>query len=121
MRERLNELKGGLEIEAANPGMRLRAIVPLFPELCRLTLEPHVTREFPFAGVNQLSHSHAALNVKGTLPDCNRAMHRSDRLGIFGRHQYCQYGGSVANASCDGDEGFRDRRMSLRQSLKTSH
>ena len=29
MRERLNELKGGLEIEAADPGMRLRAIVPL--------------------------------------------------------------------------------------------
>ena len=29
MSERLNELKGGLEIEAANPGTMLRAIVPL--------------------------------------------------------------------------------------------
>lgn len=29
MRERLNELNGGLEIEAASPGTRLRAIVPL--------------------------------------------------------------------------------------------
>lgn len=29
MRERLNELKGGLEIESADPGTRLRAIVPL--------------------------------------------------------------------------------------------
>jgi signal transduction histidine kinase len=32
MRERLNELKGGLEIEQADPGMRLRAIVPLFAQ-----------------------------------------------------------------------------------------
>jgi two-component system, NarL family, sensor kinase len=29
MRERLNELKGGLEIEPADPGTRVRAIVPL--------------------------------------------------------------------------------------------
>jgi signal transduction histidine kinase len=29
MSERLNELKGGLEIEAADPGTRLRVIVPL--------------------------------------------------------------------------------------------
>jgi two-component system, NarL family, sensor kinase len=29
MRERLNELKGGLEIEPADPGTRLRATVPL--------------------------------------------------------------------------------------------
>lgn len=35
MRERLNELKGGLEIEAANPGTRLRAIVPLWSETGR--------------------------------------------------------------------------------------
>lgn len=32
MRERLNELKGGLEIEQADPGTRLRAIVPLFAQ-----------------------------------------------------------------------------------------
>jgi two-component system NarL family sensor kinase len=30
MHERLNELKGGLEIESADPGTRLRAFVPLF-------------------------------------------------------------------------------------------
>jgi signal transduction histidine kinase len=30
MRERMNELKGGLEIEPIDPGTRLRAIVPLF-------------------------------------------------------------------------------------------
>jgi signal transduction histidine kinase len=30
MRERLNELNGGLEIEAAAPGIRLRAIVPVW-------------------------------------------------------------------------------------------
>lgn len=29
IRERLNELKGGLEIEPADPGTRLRAIVPV--------------------------------------------------------------------------------------------
>ena len=33
MRERLNELKGGLEIEPADPGTRLRAIVPVVAEL----------------------------------------------------------------------------------------
>jgi two-component system, NarL family, sensor kinase len=32
MRERLNELKGGLEIEPADPGTRLRATVPLFAQ-----------------------------------------------------------------------------------------
>jgi len=32
IRERLNELKGGLEIEPADPGTRLRAIVPLFAQ-----------------------------------------------------------------------------------------
>jgi signal transduction histidine kinase len=31
MRERVNELKGELEITSADPGTRLRAIVPLFP------------------------------------------------------------------------------------------
>jgi signal transduction histidine kinase len=35
MRERLNELKGGLEIELAEPGTRLRAIVPVWNELGR--------------------------------------------------------------------------------------
>ena len=33
MRERLNELNGKLEIEPANPGTRLRAIVPLFAQV----------------------------------------------------------------------------------------
>jgi signal transduction histidine kinase len=32
MRERLNELKGSLEIQPADPGMRLLAIVPLLPK-----------------------------------------------------------------------------------------
>ena len=32
MRERLNELRGGLEIELADPGTRLRAIVPVWNE-----------------------------------------------------------------------------------------
>jgi two-component system, NarL family, sensor kinase len=32
MRERLNELKGDLEIEAADPGTRLRAVVPVIVE-----------------------------------------------------------------------------------------
>ena len=32
MRERLNELRGGLEIELADPGTRLRAIVPVWHE-----------------------------------------------------------------------------------------
>ena len=43
----------------------------------------------------------------------------SDHLGTFGRHQHCQYSGGIANAPRDGDERFRHRRMSLRQSLKT--
>jgi two-component system, NarL family, sensor kinase len=39
MRERLNELNGGFEIEAADPGTRLRAIVPLFAHADQLTLD----------------------------------------------------------------------------------
>lgn len=35
MRERLNELKGRLEIEAADPGTRLRAIVPVWSGVSR--------------------------------------------------------------------------------------
>ncbi len=50
MRERLNELKGGLEIEAADPGTRLRAIVPLLAEQNRLAPVGPAVGQFPFAG-----------------------------------------------------------------------
>jgi signal transduction histidine kinase len=49
MRERLNELKGGLEIEAADPGTRLRAIVPLPAERNRLAPLIPAVSQFPFA------------------------------------------------------------------------
>jgi two-component system, NarL family, sensor kinase len=46
MRERLNELKGRLELEPADPGTRLRAIVPRFAGLHLLALDgPIVGRE----------------------------------------------------------------------------
>jgi signal transduction histidine kinase len=59
MRERLNELRGELEIEAADPGMRLRATVPLVAELPHLTLGGPGTMQFPLAGATQLTLSHA--------------------------------------------------------------
>ena len=59
MRERLNELRGGLEIEAADPGMRLRAVVPLVAELPQLTQDGPGTMQFPLAGATQLTLSHA--------------------------------------------------------------
>jgi hypothetical protein len=60
MRERLHELNGILEIEQANPGTRLRAIVPLFPELCQLVPTAYVAaRPLPFVGINQASPNHA--------------------------------------------------------------
>jgi signal transduction histidine kinase len=58
MRERLNELKGRLEIEPADPGTRLRAIVPLFAEPCQFARDSFVPgRQLPFAGTNQASRS----------------------------------------------------------------
>ncbi len=60
MRERLHELKGVLEIESANPGTRLRAIVPLFPELGQMAPATYVTgAPLSFVGINQASQSHA--------------------------------------------------------------
>ena len=57
MRERLNELRGGLEIEAADPGMRLRAVVPLPAEL--QTLDGSEGLQFPSAGATQPTLNHA--------------------------------------------------------------
>ncbi len=59
MRERLNELRGGLEIEAADPGTRLRAVVPLLAELQPLTLDGSAALQFPLAGATELTLSHA--------------------------------------------------------------
>ena len=59
MRERLNELRGGLEIEAADPGMRLRAVVPLVADLQPLTLDGSAALQFPLAGATELTLSHA--------------------------------------------------------------
>jgi signal transduction histidine kinase len=59
MRERLNELNGGLEIEAANPGTRLRAVVPLVADLHRQTLQGPATVQIPLSGATQLTLSHA--------------------------------------------------------------
>ena len=59
MRERLNELRGGLEIEAADPGMRLRAVVPLLADLQPLTLDGSAALQFPLAGATELTLSHA--------------------------------------------------------------
>jgi len=54
MRERLNDLKGGLEIELAAPGTRVRATAPLFARLHPLTPGDSVAGpEFPFARVEQ--------------------------------------------------------------------
>jgi signal transduction histidine kinase len=59
MRERLNELRGGLEIEGAEPGMRLRAVVPLVAEPPQVTFDGPVTMSFPLAEATQLTLSHA--------------------------------------------------------------
>jgi len=66
MRERLNQLKGGLEIEPADPGTRLRAIVPLVAERHRLASvrfqrhgytalpeKPKVRENFRWTGLGQ--------------------------------------------------------------------
>ena len=57
MRERLNELKGGLEIEAADPGTRLRAIVPLLAEPDRLAHIIPAVGQLPFVGATPSSLS----------------------------------------------------------------
>lgn len=57
MRERLNELKGGLQIEAADPGMRLRAIVPLLAEGDRLAPIIPADEQLPFVGATPSSLS----------------------------------------------------------------
>jgi hypothetical protein len=57
MRERLNELNGGLEIEAADPGTRLRAVVPLLAEL--QPLDGSGGLQFPLAGATQPALNHA--------------------------------------------------------------
>ena len=59
MRERVNELKGGLEIEAADPGLRLRAIVPLVAALHRPALGSPGTVKFPLVGATDMTLSHA--------------------------------------------------------------
>jgi two-component system NarL family sensor kinase len=60
MRERLHELNGILQIEPANPGTRLTAIAPLFPELCQLAPAPYVAGGLlPFVGINQASYNRA--------------------------------------------------------------
>ncbi|MGA9813979.1 MAG: sensor histidine kinase [Terriglobales bacterium] len=59
MRERLNELKGELEIEAADPGLRLRAVVPLVAEPPQLNFDGPVNMPFPLAEATQLTLSHA--------------------------------------------------------------
>ena len=43
----------------------------------------------------------------------------SDRFGISGCHQYRQYGGRVANASCNCQQGLGDVGMLLSKFLKT--
>jgi signal transduction histidine kinase len=54
MRERLNDLEGGLQIELAAPGTRVRATAPLFARLRPLTTDDSVAgQEFPSAGVEQ--------------------------------------------------------------------
>ena len=57
MRERLNELKGGLEIEAADPGTRLRAIVPLLAEPDRFAHIIPVVGQLPYVGATPSSLS----------------------------------------------------------------
>lgn len=60
MRERLHELNGILEVEPANPGTRLRAIVPLFPEQRQLAAATYVAGgPLPFVAINQASQNHA--------------------------------------------------------------
>ena len=58
MRERLHELKGGLELEAADPGTRLRAIVPLVADLDQRTLASPLNLQFTLAGVTQQTQCH---------------------------------------------------------------
>jgi signal transduction histidine kinase len=61
MRERLNELNGILEIEPANPGTRLRAIVPLYPEPYQLAPAAYVAEgPLRFVGINQAAQNHAS-------------------------------------------------------------
>jgi two-component system NarL family sensor kinase len=60
MRERLNELRGGLEIETADPGTRVRAIIPLFPELRQFPRDSFVAGgQLPVAPSNPPAHRQA--------------------------------------------------------------
>jgi hypothetical protein len=62
MRERINELKGEVEIEEAHPGTRVRATVPLVARLYPLTLDSCVAAARPFSseGASQSSSSQAS-------------------------------------------------------------
>jgi two-component system NarL family sensor kinase len=53
MRERLNELRGGLALEAADPGVRLRVVIPVVTELPELAMNGPVTMKFSLAGATQ--------------------------------------------------------------------
>jgi two-component system NarL family sensor kinase len=61
MRERLNELKGEVEIEEAHPGTRVRATVPLVARLYPVTVDSCVAAARPFRseGASQSSPSPA--------------------------------------------------------------
>jgi len=62
MRERLNDLKGKLEIEPADPGTRLRAIVPLFAPMPCL-LQPPQKKPSSQAKPNEWLNSALAARV----------------------------------------------------------
>jgi len=64
MRERLNDLKGKLEIEPADPGTRLRAIVPLFVPMPSLAQPPP---KEPSSELNEWRKSALAARVMTAL------------------------------------------------------
>ena len=62
MRERINELKGEVELEEARPGTRVRATVPLVARLYPLTLDSCIASARPFRseGASQVSPGQAS-------------------------------------------------------------
>jgi hypothetical protein len=85
MCERLNELKGDLEITSANPGTRLRAIVPLFSHAVADTLPTHLLTAAP---TNRAIYEHCRtfMTRAGKLPAFTRsalaALNRARRLPL---------------------------------------
>ena len=112
MCERLNELKGNLEITSADPGTRLRAIVPLSSQAVASALP---TQLLTVAATNRATYQHCRSFIAhaGKLPTLTRsawgALSREKRIPLnVGRWETIMGVAAVLVIACW--IGFTDRR-----------